>query len=314
MAIWKLTWQEVVPPPLKGGILSIGNFDGVHLGHQALLRRLVEHARQRSVPAIAITFDPHPLRLLRPTQEELLLTTLAERINRLLVCGVDHVVVWQTDWSLLQLKAGQFLQEVVQERWQAKGLVEGPTFSFGQDRQGNTEMLVRWCVGRRLLADVVAPVVMDGDVVSSSRIRRALCSGEVSAVARWLGRPYAVRGRIGSGEGRGRDLGFPTANLKEIPTLLPANGVYAGMVCWKGKSYAAAVHIGPNPTFAGSQDKVEVFLLDFRGELYGEYLTVQFLERLREVRTFQSAEALQVQVRRDIEQVREVYQGWVTSR
>ncbi|GBD36051.1 Riboflavin biosynthesis protein RibF [bacterium HR36] len=307
MATWKLHWTEEVPPRLRGGMLSIGNFDGVHLGHRALLGRLVAHARKQSVPAIAITFDPHPLRLLQPHYELPLLTTVNERMQRLLACGVDHVVIWKTDWSLLQLQAEEFLEQVIGKRWQPVGLVEGPTFSFGHDRQGTTEMLVRWCTRRGLLADVVPPLVLDGELVCSSRVRRALKAGEVAAAQRWLGRPYAIRGRIGSGEGRGRGLGFPTANLEDVATLPPADGVYAGVTCWKGRRHPAAVHIGPNPTFATGQRKIEVFLLDFSGELYGEYLSVQFLERLREVRTFPSAEALQAQIRQDVELVQQIF-------
>lgn len=308
MATWKLRWQDTVPPPLQGGILSIGNFDGVHVGHQALLRRVVAHARLRRRPGIAVTFDPHPLKLLRPHAHEALLTTVPERINRLVACGVDHVVIWQTDWSLLQLEAEDFLHQVISQGFQALGLVEGPTFSFGRGRRGNTEMLVRWCLRQKLtVMDVVPPVIMDGDVVCSSRIRQAIRAGEVKAACRWLGRPYTVRGRIGSGEGRGRSLGFPTANLEGITTLLPGDGVYAGVACWKGKSYATAIHIGPNPTFANAQRKVEVFLLDFSGQLYGEELTVQFLERLRDVQTFPSSEGLQAQISRDVEQARQIF-------
>jgi len=313
MAIWNLRWSEAVPPILQGGILSIGNFDGVHLGHQALLRRLVNHARQRGVPAIAVTFDPHPLRLLRPDREPALLAPLAERVNRILACGVDHVVVWHTEWSLLQLSAQEFLERVLQQHWQVRGLVEGPTFSFGRDREGTTEVLIRWCVRRGILADVVPPVVRDGELICSSRIRQALQAGQVESAARWLGRPYLIRGRIASGEGRGRTLGFPTANLEDISTLLPADGVYAGAVCWKGRRYAAAVHIGPNPTFGSAQRKLEIFVIGLSGAWYGQSLAVEFLARLREVKAFASGEALQAQIRQDVERTQQVFREWVAN-
>lgn len=307
MAIWHLGWQEEVPAGVRGSLVSIGNFDGVHLGHQQLLRRLLAHARQRNVPATAITFDPHPLTLLRPQPPEPLLTSLAERARRILALGLDHVVVLRSEWSLLQLEAEQFLGEVIAARFAARGLVEGPTFTFGRARRGTTELLVRWCIGHGLLADVVPPVICDGEIVSSSRIRRALLAGDVARARQWLGRPYAVSGRTGSGAGRGRGLGFPTANLENVPTLLLADGVYAGAVCWRGQRYPAAIHIGPNPTFDTPQRKLEVFVLGFSGELYGAQLTVQFLERLREVQRFSSAEALRQQIARDVELVQAVF-------
>ena len=307
MATWHLRWQEEVPTGVRGSIISIGNFDGLHLGHQSLLRRLRAHAQRRQVPATVITFDPHPRTLLQPETTEPLLTTLPERIRRIVALGIDHVVVLQTEWSLLELKPEQFLQEVVRNRFAAQGLVEGPSFTFGRGRRGNAELLVHWCVRHGLLVDVVPPVVDDGEIVCSSRIRRALLSGDVACARRWLGRPYAVSGKVGSGAGRGRDLGFPTANLMEVTTLTPGEGVYAGAVCWRGQRYPAAVHVGPNPTFDTQERKLEVFLVGFSGELYGASLTVQFLQRLRDVRRFHSVEALCQQIARDLELVRGVF-------
>jgi riboflavin kinase/FMN adenylyltransferase len=308
MATWHLHWREEIPTAVHDSMISIGNFDGVHRGHQSLLRRLRAHAQRQRVPATVITFDPHPRTLLRPQTAEPLLTTVAERVRRMIALGIDHVVVLQTDWSLLELEPEQFLQEVVRNRFAARGLVEGPSFTFGRGRRGNAELLVRWCVRHSLLADVVPPVVDDGEIVCSSRIRRALLSGDVAGARRWLGRPYAVSGKVGSGAGRGRDLGFPTANLMEVSTLIPGEGVYAGAVCWRGQRYPAAVHVGPNPTFDTQERKLEVFLVGFRGELYGASLTVQFLQRLRDVQRFDSAEALCQQIARDLEQVRGVFE------
>ncbi|MCS7016211.1 MAG: riboflavin biosynthesis protein RibF [Gemmatales bacterium] len=310
MATWRLFWHEEVPTHLRGGIWSLGNFDGVHRGHQALLSRVVAHARRLGRPAVALTFDPHPWRFLRPDWNEPPLVTLAERLQRMLACGLDHVVVCQTEPSLLRLEAEQFLEEVLAQRWQVAGLVEGPTFTFGHQRRGNIETLVRWCARRNLLADVVPPVTLDGITVSSTRIRQALLGGDVAAAARMLGRPYAIRGRIGTGEGRGRGLGFPTANLADVATLLPSDGVYAGAVCWRGKSYPAAIHIGANPTFADTLRKIEVFLLGFQGELYGAHLTVHFLARLREVRTFPQPQALQAQIAADVERTQQIFSQW----
>jgi riboflavin kinase/FMN adenylyltransferase len=288
---------------VAGGFVSIGNFDGLHVGHARIVQRLVESAAGEGVGAVVLTFDPHPIQLLRPESAPPLLSTIEDRALWLGELGVDVLLALPTTRELLSLEAEEFFGQVVVEGLDARGLVEGPNFCFGRDRRGDTDVLRVLCQAAGIGLELVDPASCDGEVVSSSRVRAALAAGDVESAGELLGRAYSVRGTVVAGEGRGRELGVPTANLSRIPTLVPGDGVYAGAVEIAGSRHPAAVHVGGNPTFGEPDRKVEVHLLAFEGDLYGQELTVEFLVRVRGTEEFESVDRLREQLAQDIEAV-----------
>jgi len=289
---------------IRGGFASIGNFDGVHRGHQAMLNTLISRARSEDVLAIAVTFDPHPIALLKPDAAPPELTTIEHRAELLGRYGVDVTVVLPTDRQLLSLTAEVFFDTILREKLQVRGLVEGPNFFFGRNRSGNITVLRGLCHTHELSFDVVPPVTVDEQLVSSSVIRSLIESGDMAHTVRLLGHAYRLTGRVGQGAQRGRTIGFPTANLMDVTTLIPANGVYSGWVLLDNGRHPAAINIGPNPTFGEAARKIEVHLLDFHGDLYGQSLKVDFVDRIRDVRRFESIEQLQSQLQQDVAVVR----------
>ena len=287
----------------QGASVSIGNFDGVHRGHCAMLDVLVTGARRLQQAAIAVTFDPHPLVILRPDVAPTNLTTITHRTELLKAAGADAVLVLRSSPELLRLTAAEFFEQVVLEELKARRLVEGPNFFFGRDRAGNITVLTQLCAAHGVALEVIDPVMVEHQWVSSSVIRSLLVDGDMNAAAALLGHPYRLTGRVVVGAGRGRGLGFPTANLDDFATVVPGLGVYAGRCIIDGCSYAAAIHIGPNPTFGEARRKVEVHLLDYSGELYGRTLDMDFLARVRDVTRFESADALRSQLARDVASV-----------
>jgi riboflavin kinase / FMN adenylyltransferase len=216
MAVVTLCWDEAPPDTFRAGALTIGNFDGVHRGHAALLSLLREHASKVGGPAVVLTFDPHPLQLLRPDQFLPVLTTPTDRATLLLAEGCDRVAILQTAPALLALGANEFFERVIRTGFQARAVVEGPNFGFGHEREGNVETLRRLCAGAGIAFEVAVPTERQGQLVSSNRVRSALLSGAVREAAELLGRPYLLRGLVGSGQRRGQRLGFPTANLDRL--------------------------------------------------------------------------------------------------
>jgi riboflavin kinase/FMN adenylyltransferase len=306
MGLFKLNWHEPLSESCRGGAITIGNFDGVHLGHLALLSQARAQAQPLSGPVVAVSFDPHPMQLLRPEQFQPVLTTPPDRAALLQANGADHVVLLQTTRDLLELSAEQFFREVIEERFRARALVEGPDFGFGKNREGNVATLDRFCRPAGIALTIVPPVMLDGQVVSSSRVRHALTAGNVGLARAYLGRPYRLHGIVGTGQRRGRTLGFPTANLEQIETLVPGDGVYAVRVEHRSRIWPGAANVGPNPTFGENARKVEVHLIDFQGELVGQQLAVDFVERLRDTRPFSGVEALVGQLRADVEHARRI--------
>jgi riboflavin kinase/FMN adenylyltransferase len=298
------------PQAYRGGFLSIGNFDGVHRGHQAMLATLVRSAASRNVPAVVFTFDPHPISLLRPEHAPPALSTISRRLELIAESGVDYTIVYPTDHHFLSLTPREFFEQIVQGEISAAGLVEGPNFFFGHHRAGTIDTLREYCGEADIGLEIVEPVVVSGRMVSSSEIRRLIMAGDVSAAAELLGSPYVLRGVVCHGSERGRTIGFPTANLSEVATLIPRDGVYAGRAVVAGQSYAAAMNVGPNPTFEEPQPKLEVHLLDFEGDLYGQSLRVEFLQRLRDTVKFESLERLCAQLRSDVDRARSLVKAW----
>ncbi|MCA9077928.1 MAG: bifunctional riboflavin kinase/FAD synthetase [Planctomycetaceae bacterium] len=302
----KLLRSLDVQTDTAGGFLSIGNFDGVHRGHRHMLQTLVAQARSAGAPSVVMTFEPHPIALLAPDRLPPRLTTLEQKAELLEECGVDVLVAYPTDHALLALTPDEFFQQVVQERLNVRGLVEGPNFCFGKDRAGDVELLRELCDTVGLSLTVIDAVKDDTTLVSSSLIRSAIAEGRLSDAVEMLGHPYQLTGIVESGAGRGRSLGFSTANLTGLETMLPSNGVYAGRVELDGKSYAAAVHLGPNPTFAEQAQKLEVHLIDFEGDLYGQPLSVGLIARVRDTMQFAGVEALKSQLNFDLSAVRDI--------
>jgi riboflavin kinase/FMN adenylyltransferase len=296
------------PARARGAYVTVGNFDGVHCGHQNLLHRLRARADAAAVPALAITFDPHPVALLRPEKAPVPLVWLEREIELLLEAGATEVGVFRTGPWLLGLSAREFFERVICRQLAARGLVEGPNFAFGHDRKGDVSILRAWCAEAGIEFEVVEETRVDGQLVSSSLIRACLNDGRVEDAARLLGRSYPLRGTVARGAGRGAGLGFPTINLSGVETLIPADGVYAARA-WidgQGPAWAAACNIGPNPTFGENARKVEAHLIGFSGDLYGSSVELEFLKRLRETRRFASLDALLQQVRADVDQTRQV--------
>lgn len=297
---------QQLPETARGGAVAIGNFDGVHLGHLQIVERLLERAEQVGGPAIVFTFDPHPVRILRPEQCPPPLTWTQRKAQLLAEHGVYKIIAYPTDEALLNLSAENFFKKIVCETLDAKAMVEGPNFFFGHNREGDVKRLAELAENAGITLDVVQPFERDGQLVSSSLVRRLVAEGEVAHAAELLSAPYRIRGMVTHGAGRGAKLGFATANLEAVDTLLPKPGVYAGRAWVDSEPHVAAVSLGPNPTFDQSQLKVEVHLLDYEETIYGLPLEVEFLARLRDMIAFDSQEDLIVQLQKDIRQVRKL--------
>jgi riboflavin kinase/FMN adenylyltransferase len=296
-----------VPDDLGPTVVTVGMFDGVHRGHRALLDRVAAEAAARSVPAAAVTFDRHPLAVLRPGTEPPLLTTLDRKVELLGAAGMDRVLVLAFTRELSQVGAEVFAAEVLFDALAARAVVVGENFRFGHKAAGDPALLAE--LGRPRGIEVVAvPLHTDGDqVVSSTRVRAELAEGDVAAAAASLGRPYAVEGEVVVGDRRGRPLlGVPTANLA-VPAgiALPADGVYAGHLTDDADGIArpAAISVGTNPQF-GTDRRVEAHVLDFDADLYGHQVSVGFTHHLRGQATFAGVDELVAQMRADIDQAR----------
>jgi riboflavin kinase/FMN adenylyltransferase len=299
-----------LPPggsPFRRTVVTVGNFDGVHLGHRAILGKVCRRARELSCQPVALTFDPHPARVLRPDTPLPMLTTPAQKLELLGAAGLDAVVVLPFSREFAKLPAREFVRRYFVERLQAREVVVGHDYAFGYRREGTIELLQEMGQAAGFTVQVVWAVEVNGAVVSSSLIRAMLKLGKVAEAALLLGRPYAVAGQVVAGKGRGGAiLKVPTANLQPENELLPATGIYAVRVAWGGKLRPAVANIGTCPTFDNQELTLEVHLLDFAGELYGERLGVEFIARLREERRFPSIEALAAQIHADIDAARQL--------
>jgi len=300
MAILNIGWTEHPPAAFTGGAVTVGNFDGVHRAHHQLVAVTREEARRAGGPAVVVTFDPPPLALLNPGAAKQPLTTSADRFALLQAAGAERVVVLRTEAALLALSPEAFFEDVLIGLFGAKTVVEGYNFRFGRNRSGDTNALRELCTGAGRRFVEVPPLLEDAEAISSSRIRSALLAGDVTAAARWLGRRYAITGTVVAGVQRGRTIGFPTANLGGVGTLLPKDGVYAVRVVLEDAEFAGAANIGPNPTFGEAAPKIEVHILDFDGDVYGQTIKVEFAARLRETRPFASVEELKAQLEQDV--------------
>ncbi len=309
MSVHLWDWQTPAPEACRGAVLALGNFDGVHRGHADLMGRLQAMARRLATFPMAVTFDPHPLHFLAPGADPIPLAALSRRCEWLQQAGASKVLILKVTPELLQLSPEFFFHEVLSGKLHARGFVEGPNFAFGKDRAGTPQVLQTLCEASGLPLEIAAPMMQDGDIVSSSRIRQAIMAGDVRLAERLLGRPHEAEGVVGRGASRGQRIGFPTANLEGITTLLPPIGVYAAWGEMEGERWPAAINLGPNPTFAEHHDKVEAHLIGFQGSLFGRPLRLGFLDRLRNVTAFPSVEALQQQLKQDIAAAQAIFQS-----
>ncbi|MBM4448159.1 MAG: bifunctional riboflavin kinase/FAD synthetase [Chloroflexi bacterium] len=286
--------------PDKDTLVTIGVFDGVHLGHKHLISQLVGKAEQENLLSVVVTFRRHPQEVLHPDTRLPFLTSLAEREKLLKNEGVDIIIPLTFTAETSRLSARDFIG-LLRKHLGMRGMVIGPDFALGKKREGNADALGK--LGREMgfSVTVVPPVMIDGEIVSSTAIRKALSDGDVHRVRRLVGRGFSLRGPVVAGAGRGVALGFPTANLDFGPEqALPADGVYASWVSIKSKIFPAMTNIGTNPTFGDKRRAVEVYVVDYRGDLYGKEIQVEFVERLREEKRFDNAEELKKQMAEDV--------------
>lgn len=294
-------------PPLDlagdGSVATVGTFDGVHLGHREVLAEIVRRARRSGRTSVLVTFEPHPLRVVRPQHAPALLTTLSEKSPLLESSGLDIVCVLPFTPTLQSYPARRFVTEILLQQVGMRELVMGYDHGFGRGREGSAETLRELGEELGFVVDVVDAVQVDGSAVSSTRIRRLLEEGEVVEAARLLGRPYSVRGVVERGAQRGRELGFPTANVRvdSAEKMVPREGIYLAYGVIDGDRVPGLLHLGPRPTFEGAGPAFEIHLLDWSGDLYGRMIQVDFCARLRDIEAYASAEALVEQMHRDRE-------------
>lgn len=297
--------DATVPPGISerhpGTVVTVGTFDGVHRGHWEVLEALREYAGKEGLPAVLVTFHPHPLRVVRPDDAPLLLTTPLEKKEILAESALDYAVFLPFNHVLRGYSPERFVREILIDRLRMKHLVIGYDHGFGRGRSGDVETLRE--IGSRLGfgVHVVEALRNNGDAVSSSKIRHALSLGDVERAARGLGRPYSLRGPIVRGDGRGKALGFPTANIQVMDPdkLLPKEGVYAVCSALRRGTFPGVLHLGPRPTFQGSPPSVELHLFDFDDDLYGETVRVDFRARIRDIHRFSSSDELVHAIRED---------------
>jgi riboflavin kinase/FMN adenylyltransferase len=291
----------------RGCAVTIGNFDGVHLGHRATLERLREHARQIGRPATVLTFEPTPREFLSPARAPARLTRLREKVVLLARERVDRCVVLRFDSHLQHVRATQFIERLLVARLGAERIVVGHDFRFGYRGEADIEVLKAAAPGHGFEVEVIEPLVIDGVRVSSTAVREALASGDLARAARLLGRPYSMQGRVIEGERLGRKLGFPTANLRLHRRVAPLGGIFAVRVHGAGPQPLPAVaSLGTRPTVNGTEPLLEAHLFDFAGDLYRRHLEIEFVEKLREERKFASLEAMVMQMHEDARQARDI--------
>lgn len=303
----RLDGSSAVPERLRGGIIALGNFDGFHLGHQAVVGRAVARARAEGRPALVGTFDPHPIRHFVPDSAPFRLSTLDQRQRLFAEAGADAMVVFHFDTALAALGAEAFVEQLLIDQIGIAGAVTGEDFTFGKGRSGSVAMLAELGATRRFSVDTVAPVMLDDTPVSSSRIRTLLQQGDPRGAARLLTRPFAIEGTVQHGDKLGRTIGYPTANLDMGQYVRPAYGIYAvrGRLA-DGRMVDGAANLGIRPSFDPPKELLEPFFFDFSGDLYGQVIEVALIEYLRPEAKFDTLEALTTQMDADCLRARDL--------
>jgi riboflavin kinase/FMN adenylyltransferase len=293
----------------RPSVLTLGVFDGLHLGHQLIMKTVVERARATGAVPTVITFEPHPRAVLHPESAPPHLQTFDQKIEALGVLGIEQTIVIRFDTDFAKNRAGDFLRDVVVDRLHAKEVYLGRGFAFGHNREGNIDLLRTVSQSLGFFADEVPEVRLRGRRVSSSRIRELLQQGRVNLARRMLGRPYGVEGRVVRGADRGGTLGFPTANLHPQNRVIPLNGVYVTATLIEGQWRRSVTNIGTRPTFeSGADTSVETFVMNYSGDLYGDVVRVRFLYRLRDEQKFSSVDALKSQIEHDVARAEDYFE------
>ena len=293
----------------RPAVLTLGVFDGLHLGHQLIVSRVVERARANGAVPTVVTFDPHPRAVLHPESAPPLLQTFDQKVEAFGVLGVEQAIVVRFTPEFARVRAEEFLRDVVHERLQAREVYLGRGFAFGRGREGDIDLLRRVSGELGFFADEVPEVRLRGRRISSSRIRGLLAAGSVNLARRMLGRPYGVEGRVVRGAERGRTIGFPTANLRPSNRVIPRGGVYVTATLIGGEWRRSVTNVGVRPTFEQeAEPSVETFVMDWGGDLYGDVVRVRFLHRLRDERRFDSIDALKRQIERDAARARKYFE------
>ena len=292
---------------VHGSVISVGNFDGLHIGHQKIIRAVVDGARKEKAIAAVITFDPHPLKVLRPQAAPPLIMTIEQRIAGFAECGLDAALVMHFDRALADLSAEEFVRSVLVETVRAKRILVGANFRFGYQQVGDVDLLTRLGKEHGFAVEIMAAAEVDGEPVSSTEIRRAVAEGRVNEASELLGHPFALTGSIQTGAGRGSKIVFPTLNLAAEQELLPAQGVYATECVVGETTYRSVTNVGVRPTFDGHGLSIESHIFDFSQTVTSGRLEVRFWKRLREERKFDGADALKAQVALDILAARQFF-------
>lgn len=288
------------PKPPVPSVVTIGNFDGVHLGHQVLLSRVTQHVEAQKLRSVVYTFEPHPLKVLAPAHAPRLISTPTQKLSLLRSCGISTVVVEPFDRAFASLSAAQFVQDVLHASLGAKVIVAGYDFKFGQGGRADTAVLRSLAEPLGIALDVVDSQAFAGEVASSTKVRARISEGAMEESAQLLGRPYSITGTVRHGDARGRKLGFPTANIIPEQELLPPHGVYLAVAHIDGRQVQAVINLGTRPTFQGEILQAEAHLLDFQQDLYGKFLSLDFRTRLRGEKSFSSIEELISQIEEDV--------------
>jgi len=305
MIVFKGT--ENITEDFRGSFVTIGNFDGVHLSHQFICRKLASEAAKAGTKSLVITFNPHPKMILHPNIRPFyLITTLDEKLKLLNDCGIDGVLVIPFSHEYSKITADRFVCGFLGEKLNVKKIIVGHDYTFGQARQGNSDYLIAAGAKLGFTVEVIDAFKVKDDIISSTLIRNLILQGDVKSVFKFMGRYYNVAGIVVRGRGRGVELGFPTANLVPEKELLPPPGIYAASAEMDGKHYLAALNIGIKPTFADYTFTFEAHLLDFAGDVLGKRINISFVEKLRDIIKFDSPEKLKKQIAADVGKVRAV--------
>jgi riboflavin kinase/FMN adenylyltransferase len=292
---------------LPRSVVTMGNFDGIHLGHQALIGGAVADARRLKIPSVVLTFEPHPLKVLAPERAPKMLLAHKDKMELLRAMGVDFVVIQNFDLQFAKLGAEDFVRGVLVKRLKAIMIWVGSDLRFGQGRKGSVSDLIGWGADLDFQVTIVEPILVKGVRVSSSRIRQLVTDGRVDEVEPLLGRYHLVSGRVISGHRRGREIGFPTANIASRTEVLPADGIYATLFCLSEQRLLSVSSVGRNPTFGDGPRTVESYILNFRDDIYGASVKLAFVKRIREEKKFGSVDDLIMQIHGDVAGARAIF-------
>lgn len=302
---------EELKRPLSSSVVTIGNFDGIHRGHQKLLEKLKLHGRSLGAPSVVMTFDPHPMKVLFPEKSVFRLFSKKDQEEQLAKLGVDYLIRQAFNHELVQTSAEDFFQKYLLKPLTPKALVVGHDFRFGKNRQGDFNVLKKWGEAAGILVEQIEAFYLSGQVVSSSRIRDLLSKGDLFEVHQLLGRNYFIEGQVEGGHGRGKQMGFPTANLKAPEGVFMPKGVYVTQVHMGAESYKAVTNVGLSPTFEdlNPQLKIENFIFDLNKDIYDQNIRVEFFKYLRAEKKFSNVQELTEQISRDVSQAQEFWNG-----